>query len=65
MEKRPPIGIMPKWLWLEFLEGKPSEIEIKNRVIALNKAINRYENAGFKPLKEWFFEIKQYNLPKD
>ena len=58
---KPPIGIMPRWLWLEYLEGEmPSDIEIKNRKIELKNAIMRYKEKGFNPLLEWIMEYKNY-----
>ncbi len=58
---KPPIGIMPKWLWLEFLEvSEPSQIEIKNRIIELEGAIDRYQKASFRALDEWVNELLVY-----
>jgi hypothetical protein len=61
--KKPPIGIMPKWLWFEFLEGnEPSETEIINRKKELESAILRYKKSIFKPLDEWFIELYSYHV---
>lgn len=59
--QKPPIGIMPRWLWLEFLEGEnPSEVEIQNRKREIQLAILRYLNSPFKPLQEWYIELSSY-----
>jgi len=59
--KKPPIGIIPKWFWLEMLEGnEPSEIEIINRKKELNAAILRYKKSTFTPLDEWLVELSSY-----
>lgn len=59
--KKPPIGIIPKWLWLELLEGDvPSEVEVENRKTALIAAIGRYRDRSMTPLQEWIEELAQY-----
>ena len=58
----PPIGIMPRYIWLGFLETPtPSETEIKNRISELQEAIERYLEAGFTPLPKWQTEINHYS----
>ena len=49
MEDKPPIGIKPKKLWLEF------------RAINVQNAITRYKNHGLEPLAEWVEELKWLN----
>jgi len=52
---KPPIGICPRWFWLENLEIPyfPSTEEKIDRVIKLKGAIERYENWDFITMKEY------------
>lgn len=61
MKKRPPIGIMPRHVWLEFLEGpEPSEDEKRDRRADLRNAINRYQKAGIAVPMKWIIEYAGY-----
>lgn len=60
-ERRPPIGIMPRFIWLELLEVlPPSDIEIEQRAQALRAAIDRYRAAGAVAPAKWFTELSNY-----
>jgi hypothetical protein len=45
MAERPPIGIMPEYIWKEARRNE------------LQAAIERYIRAGFEPLDEWYIEL--------
>lgn len=45
--KKKPLGIIPKWAWIE------------HRLIRLNEAINRYLESGHKPRIEWYEEYHE------
>jgi hypothetical protein len=53
---RPALGIMPAWLWSE-VHPCPTPVEIAERRRELERAINRYRNAGEPPLPEWLAEL--------
>lgn len=58
---KPPIGIIPEFIWWDFLEVlPPSKDEIKGRIKELRAAKERYLNAGLKPLLKWDLELKKY-----
>lgn len=56
---KPPIGLYPRWLWLEFLEvpTDPTPEEKHERELDIRAAIKRYIDAGLIPPKEWFDEL--------
>lgn len=56
---KPPLGVFPRWLWLEYLEvpAEPSKEEKKQREVALSAAIKRRTDAGWIPLRCWFDEL--------
>lgn len=57
---KPPLGVMPKWLWLEMLEClPPSEIELKERRVEVSGAVSRYRAAGFSVNPEWLLELNE------
>lgn len=61
MTTKPPSGIMPRFIWLEFLEVvPPSKVEIQQRAQALRSAIDRYRAAGATAPTEWFTELRMY-----
>lgn len=45
---KPPIGIMPEWIWKEHRQGE------------LMKAISRYMEAGLKVPEQWFQEFNRH-----
>ena len=49
MSTAPPLGVIPKWLWIEMVYNK--------RRGELIDAIIRYREAGKEPLEEWFKEL--------
>lgn len=58
---KPPLGIIPKWLWLELLEvPRPSDIEKKERRLELLKAVERCRQAGRREDPLWLHELSQY-----
>ena len=59
--KRPPLGVMPKHLWLEqFEEGCiPPEDEVKKRLEAVKGAITRCLNENYHIRSEW---IEEYEM---
>ena len=50
MANRPPVGVMPEWLWLE------------ERFDALKCAILRYEDAGIDVKQEWLEERARHSI---
>lgn len=48
LERKPPIGIYPEWLWRE------------QRCIDLVAAINRYLDVGLEPLPAWQEELLRH-----
>ena len=60
-EDKPPIGIMPRELWLESIGGEVGRIRSELRMSDLEGAIKRYEDAGLEPSQEW---IREWNLIK-
>lgn len=60
---RPPIGVMPNWLWIEMLEClPPSTDEVICRKLALVRAIRRYEQARLPVNPAWRLEIDFLSL---
>lgn len=57
--KRPPLGIMPYYLWKEYFPT-PTQEDINKRVIELENTIKRYEESDFEPLHEWFYELNEH-----
>lgn len=51
----PPLGIEPRYLWLQA------------RFDALHAAIKRYRDANLEPQQQWLMEVKQLevDLPKE
>lgn len=44
---KPPLGILPRWLWLE------------QRIIALTEAMQRYADAGQPVPPDWVKELRE------
>lgn len=59
---RPPIGIMPKYIWLEYLEvpTQPSKEEIAERKAELLATIRKFKKLNEKPLQQWMDELSNY-----
>lgn len=59
MTPKPPIGIMPRLIWLEKLEvpNWPSDVELAERKDQVKAAIDRYIKAGYQPLPAWYHEL--------
>jgi hypothetical protein len=58
----PAIYIMPRWLFLVFLElngGTPSIIA--QRIADLESAVARYRQSTFTPKQDWIDELKELN----
>lgn len=53
---KPPIGIMPEWLWKE-QNPSPAAADYLARAFALNAAILRYLEVGMLPRTEWIDEL--------
>lgn len=51
MTDRPPIGIMPEYIWKQ------------QRYLALWETVKRYHEAGYSPMPEWLDEM--HRLAKD
>ncbi|GAB3956685.1 hypothetical protein GCM10028805_47310 [Spirosoma harenae] len=56
---RPPLGVLPRFLWLELLEvpDDPSPEEMLERKKLVQEAIQRYEDAGCYVPKKWMNEV--------
>ena len=56
VNKKPPIGIMPLWLWKE-KHPNPTISQLLQRYEDVKAAIERYRQAGEPPLQKWLDEI--------
>lgn len=56
LRRRPPIGVLPVWLWME-QNPEPSAEERADRIETVEDAIRRYEAAGFVPPSPWRDEV--------
>ncbi len=58
--KRPPIGIMPRWLWVE-LYPHPTTMQIIQRKLSLLYAVFRYKEQEISIPTEWQTELIKPN----
>lgn len=54
--ERPPLGIIPEWLWLD-RHPRASLDDSLDRIAELEAAIERFERAGLAPAEVWKAEL--------
>lgn len=59
--KKPPLGLMPKYLWDELCSNNPYKTSIADRKIALKNAIKRYNKSKIDIPNEWLTELNSLN----
>ncbi len=52
----PPIGVMPHWLWIEFIPD-PTLADLLERYTEVAAACDRYREAGLTPNPRWRREL--------
>jgi hypothetical protein len=53
---KPPLGVMPEWLWAEF-HPSPSPDDESARACDLEAAVERHRGAGREPPRAWLVEL--------
>lgn len=56
MHFKPPLGVMPWWLWSE-ANPSPTVADLLSRYVAVSEAVARYRRAGLKHDPLWFAEV--------
>lgn len=57
--KPPPIGLIPRWRWLEISYRMPSYARDRFRVQAILDAVFRYRSEGLEPPAAWSREFAE------
>ena len=56
MTEKPPLGVMPDWLWWEKYTA-PTPGQLLSRYQDVSAAVDRYLEAGYLPRIDWLREL--------